>query len=216
MKEVRDLLMDIRIELRQHVRDFHKTELCKRIDDTRDALLHGPQASAVTVAAPASVEGADRVAQAWQGAAKDLKLTAPAIYELLAKKVAARLAAMPAVAPVAESPAPASTIVSDTPPDAPPVPASPVVATANSEAEVLGHDATTATPSVMMVAVEAHIPSSEVLAAIVASKRRFTEAQREWCVGEAMVRSGFSIDPEEFIARGDNEMARFILETVEG
>jgi hypothetical protein len=215
MKQVRDLLMDIRIELRQHVRDFHKTDLCKRIDDTRDALLHGPAAVAAA-AANVTPEGADRVAQAWQAAAEDLKLTAPAIYDLLAKKVAARIAAMPAPAPAAAvaaaeqaKPAEGSAVSA-----APGSPAAAVAAVA-VEAEFVPHDATTATPSLMMVAVEAHIPNAEVLAAIAASKRRFTEAQREWCVGEAMVRSGFSIDPEEFIARGDNEMARYLLETVE-
>ena len=99
MKHVRDLLMDCRIEMRQHVRDFHKTELCKRIDEARDAMLLGPVASAngPTV----SVEGADRVAHAWQAAAEDIKLTAPAFYDLLAKKVALRLAALPLEAPPA-------------------------------------------------------------------------------------------------------------------
>ena len=63
--------------------------------------------------------------------------------------------------------------------------------------------------------VDAHIPSLDTLQAIAASKRRFSEVQREWCVGEAMVRSGFSIDPEEFIGRGDCEMARYLLESAE-
>ncbi len=198
MKHVRDLLMDCRIEMRQHVRDFHKTELCKRIDDARDAMLHGPAASAngPTV----SVEGADRVAHAWQAAAEDIKLTAPAFYDLLAKKVALRLAALP--------------------PEAPSAPVAPEVAVVQDGS----HAADTATAAVGATSpqtaaavpeADQHVPSVEVLTSIAASKRRFTEAQREWCVGEAMVRSGFSIDPEEFIARGDNEMARFILELVD-
>ena len=32
MKELRTLLIDCRIELRKLVRDFHKTELCERLD----------------------------------------------------------------------------------------------------------------------------------------------------------------------------------------
>ncbi len=211
MKEVRDLLMDIRIELRQHVRDFHKSELCKRIDDARDALLHGPQAVAAAAAAVSHVEGADRVAQAWKDAAEDLKLTAPAIYELLAKKAAARIAAMPPLKSSTPAPAAAESSNPTTGTTTASVPAPAVSpAVAASVPEDLGSN-----PSLMMVAVEAHVPNAEMLGAIAASKRRFTEAQREWCVGEAMVRSGFSIDPEEFIARGDNEMARYILETVE-
>jgi hypothetical protein len=212
MKEVRDLLMDIRIELRQHVRDFHKTDLCKRIDDTRDALLHGPQAVAAAAAAVSHVEGADRVAQAWKDAAEDIKLTAPAIYELLSRKAAARIAAMPPLKP--STPVPAQAESSGATAGAATTP-TPAAAAASPAAAAPVQEDTGPAPSLMMVAVEAHIPNAEMLGAIAASKRRFTEAQREWCVGEAMVRSGFSIDPEEFIARGDNEMARYILETVE-
>jgi len=199
MKEVRDLLMDIRIELRLHVRDFHKTDLCRRIDDARDLLHKAPAAQSGVQ--PASVEAADRVAQAWQGAAEDVRTTAPAFYELLAKKVALRLAALPPLA------APAA--VDDV-----------VDAAAAADA---AHPAAVTEPELVPVAaisstqgtIDGHIPSVETLQAIAASKRRFTEVQREWCVGEAMVRSGFNIDPEEFIARGDNEMARYLLDTVE-
>lgn len=204
MKEVRDLLMDCRIEFRKYVRDFHKTELCKRIDDVRDGLLHGPQPSAP--APVLDVEGADRVAQAWQGAAEDLRMIAPAFYELLAKKVAQRLAAMPAAAVDSTSASQSATATEV---------AAAQMAAMVVETEIVVHDATTATPSLMMVAVETHVPNTEVLVAIAASKRRFTEAQREWCVGEAMVRSGFSIDPEEFMARGDSMMAKFILESAD-
>ncbi|MDZ4811120.1 MAG: hypothetical protein SGI99_00710 [Pseudomonadota bacterium] len=198
MKHVRDLLMDCRIEMRQHVREFHKTDLCKRIDDARDAMLHGPVASAngPTV----SVEGADRVAHAWQAAAEDIKLTAPAFYDLLAKKVALRLAALP--------------------PEAPPAPIDAEISAVQDvrhagDTAMAAVGATTAQTAAIVSEADQHVPSAEVLTSIAASKRRFTEAQREWCVGEAMVRSGFSIDPEEFIARGDNEMARFILELVD-
>lgn len=204
MKDVRDLLMDCRIEMRLHVRDFHKTELCKRIDEAREALLHG---STVSASVPTvSVEGADRVAHAWQAAAEDIKLTAPAFYELLAKKVASRLAALPPET----SPEPAVEDISNT------QGASRAVDAANGVAAVSGAIAVTLAPTPAPFAdADHHVPSAEMLTSIAASKRRFTEAQREWCVGEAMVRTGFSIDPEEFIARGDNEMARFILELVD-
>jgi hypothetical protein len=210
MKGIRDLLMDCRIELRTLVRDFQKTDLCKRIDDARDALLHGPAAAAANDAI--SVEGADRVAQAWQGAAEDLKLIAPAFYDLLAKKVAQRLAALPPlmdapVAAVASEGVKDEAAVTETPNPSLSVAAS--VAAAPTVAEVAA-----SINGAVHLDIDSHIPNEEMLMAIVANKRRFTETQREWCVGEAMVRSGFTIDPEEFIARGDNEMARYILESV--
>jgi hypothetical protein len=194
MKHLRDLLMDCRIELRTLVRDFQKTELCKRIDEARDALLHAPEPAA------GDERGSDRIAQAWQASAEDLRLTAPAIYDLLAKKVAQRLAAMPVPAPAPEPPA------ATTEP-------APVAAAVSADTPVTTGLAAEQAAAPASVAADAHIPNEAMLTSIAASKRRFTEAQREWCVGEAMVRSGFSIDPEEFIARGDNEMARYILES---
>ncbi len=204
MKDLRDLLMDIRIELRQHVRDFHKTDLCKRIDEARDLLLRQPAADAD---AATSVEGADRIAQAWQAAAGDLKTIAPPFFELLSKKVALRLSALP---PLEES---EPTEIAERVNAEAQMPESPVAGTAADEPieEVIAPSAMAST----LGTVDAHIPSLDTLQAIAANKRRFSEVQREWCVGEAMVRSGFSIDPEEFIGRGDSEMARYLLESVE-
>lgn len=202
MKELRDLLMDIRIELRQHVRDFHKTELCRRIDDARDALLHQP----ATAAGVTSVEAADRIAQAWQLAAADLKTIAPPFFELLSKKVALRLSALPPLAEpalAAEEHAGGTPAVAEVAVDGSPLD--------DVKEEVIAPSAMSST----LGTVDAHIPSLDALQAIAANKRRFSEVQREWCVGEAMVRSGFSIDPEEFIGRGDSEMARYLLESTE-
>jgi hypothetical protein len=203
MKELRDLLMDIRIELRQHVRDFHKTELCRRIDDARDALSRQPAAGeAVT-----SVEAADRIAQAWQAAAEDLKTIAPPFFELLSKKVTLRLSALPPLPEPVEAAAEDAGAESSESVDV-----SVDGSRLDAEKEVV------IAPSAMastLGTVDAHIPSLDALQAIAANKRRFSEVQREWCVGEAMVRSGFSIDPEEFIGRGDSEMARYLLESTE-
>ena len=57
---------------------------------------------------------------------------------------------------------------------------------------------------------ETRIPSAETLAAIAAGARQFTQAQREWCVGEAMVLSGFEYTPMELIEQGDANIARII------
>ena len=67
-KNIRDLLADCRIELRTLMRDFHKSELCRRIDEARVELARddAPEtATAVAVLATAAVS-TDRVAQAWR------------------------------------------------------------------------------------------------------------------------------------------------------
>ena len=93
MKKIRDLLSDCRIELRLNVRDFHKTELCRRLDDARSELANsGGQALSTPTAEEATNAAGDRVAMAWRLAAEDLHVTAPAIYQLLAKKAAKYLA----------------------------------------------------------------------------------------------------------------------------
>ena len=217
MNKVRDLLLDCRIELRSLVRDFQKTELCRRIDDLRAELAQGrPSASE---AEPSSVAGTDQVAQAWRMAAEDLKVTAPAIYELLTKK-AARLLAAASVQNASTALAPAD---ADTPVEVSAVMAMPAAAAENTaaaaatpidppepEAVVV---TTTPEPPAAPTEPLSHSPTREVLELIARSKRRFTEVQREWCVGEALVRSSFTVHPNEFIALGDHGMARYILDS---
>jgi hypothetical protein len=57
---------------------------------------------------------------------------------------------------------------------------------------------------------ENRIPTAEVLAAVATGARRFTNTQREWCVGEAMVLSGFQLTPMELIELGDAKIAEII------
>jgi hypothetical protein len=59
---------------------------------------------------------------------------------------------------------------------------------------------------------ENRIPSAEVLAMVASGGRGFTNAQREWCVGEAMVLSGFAFTPMELIEQGDARIAKIIAD----
>jgi hypothetical protein len=219
MDKIRDLLLDLRIELRSLVKDFQKTDLCRRIDDARSGLTQGGKAAPVLDAVDAV--GTDHVAQAWRMAAEDLKVTAPAIYDLLAKKAARHIAAraassvvaaqaeaafpeapaanVPEVAAVDSSPEPVAVVPTE------PSPLEPT-AVAQAEPEVL-------LPVAAEPEVDPNMPTRHVLDLIARSKRRFTEAQREWCVGEALVRSGFQIQPNDFLAMGDHAMAKYLLET---
>src|SRR6185436_9294531 len=99
MKELRTLLIDCRIELRKLVRDFHKTELCERLDVAVQSLgaaggaemdlKQAPSASTVR----AVKETSNQVALAWQTAARDLKFSHPTLYDQLSKKVMSKLGA---------------------------------------------------------------------------------------------------------------------------
>lgn len=56
------------------------------------------------------------------------------------------------------------------------------------------------------------VPSPELLAAAAAGAATFTREQREWCVGEAMVLTGFQFTPVELLEKGDANVAQLILQ----
>ena len=95
MKDLRDLLIDCRIELRKLSRDFQKTELCDRLDLAIQSVAAGTLAApaeappADTAPQPASEKGqtVSQVALAWQTAARDLKFSDPAIHARLGERV---------------------------------------------------------------------------------------------------------------------------------
>ena len=60
------------------------------------------------------------------------------------------------------------------------------------------------------------VPSHQLLEAVAAGAAAFSKEQREWCVGEAMVLTGFSFTPVELIEKGDAAMAKTILEARKG
>src|SRR5688572_13721875 len=101
MKQLRTLLIDCRIELRKLVREFHKTELCERLDVAVQSLANaeGVELDLKTGAQPTQQtvrevkETSNQVALAWQTAARDLKFTHPSLYDQLGKKVMAKLGA---------------------------------------------------------------------------------------------------------------------------
>jgi hypothetical protein len=89
MKDLRNLLIDCRIELRKYIKDFHKTEMCDKLD-IAIANAGKPQ---VEAAAPEPAIGANKtlttnqVGLAWQRAARDLKFSHPDLFEKLGQDV---------------------------------------------------------------------------------------------------------------------------------
>jgi len=55
-------------------------------------------------------------------------------------------------------------------------------------------------------------PTREVLQAVADGTRTLTREEREWCVGEAMVLTGFLKTPVQLIEEGEPALARLILD----
>jgi hypothetical protein len=253
MKELRTLLIDCRIELRKLVRDFHKTELCERLDVAVQSLANasGVEMDLKQAPRPEVVqnvkETSNQVALAWQTAARDLKFTHPTLYDQMSKKVMSKLGVKTLVDQVdelrqledavgelkkqqqmseksrhaveIERDALLGALASAVPELAD---GGDRVGVALARIEALKRQANNGSgsgrPAAGAVAAEEEnrIPSAEVLATVAAGARRFTNAQREWCVGEAMVLSGFQLTPMELIEQGDAKIAKIITEAQRG
>ena len=55
-------------------------------------------------------------------------------------------------------------------------------------------------------------PTHAVLQAVADGTRKFTREEREWCVTEAMVLTGFTRTPVQLIEAGEPALARILLE----
>ena len=60
------------------------------------------------------------------------------------------------------------------------------------------------------------VPTPELLAAVAAGAAVLNKEQREWCVGEAMVLTGFQFTPVELLEQGDAAIAKKIIEARKG
>lgn len=60
------------------------------------------------------------------------------------------------------------------------------------------------------------VPTPELLGAVAAGAATLTKEQREWCVGEAMVLTGFQYTPVELLEKGDAHVARLIVDARKG
>ena len=250
MKQLRTLLIDCRIELRKLVRDFHKTELCERLDVAMQTLAQASPVELDVKSPPTATavreikETSNQVALAWQMAARDLKFTNLALYEAMSKKVMARLGTKTLVDQVDELrqledtvadlqkqqvAADKSQLALETERDAllgalaSAVPelgdGGDQVAVALARIDWLKAQVLRAAPSMAARAIseeESRVPTAEIIAVVAAGGRQFTKAQREWCVGEAMVLSGFQFTPMELIEQGDARIAKIIAEAKRG
>ena len=183
-------------------------------------------------------ETSNQVALAWQLVARDLKFTQPPLYEAMSKKVMARLEAKTLIDQVDElrqaeanvaglrqhqaeleaqlhaMEAERDTLLGSLATAVPQLKdGGDRIGVALARIDYLTAQATKAAPVVTVGTVaeqETRIPSAELMSLIAAGGRQFTQAQREWCIGEAMVLSGFQYTPMELIEQGDASIARII------
>ena len=231
------------------MREFHKTELCERLDVAVQSLGAAGGAEMDLKQAPSAnvvrevKETSNQVALAWQTAARDLKFSHPTLYDQLSKKVMSKLGAKTLVDQVDELRQLEDTVgemkkreqmldkqrsqieverdallgaLATAVPELTDGGDRIGVALARidllkKQAESGGGRASPGGRAASAAAEEENrIPSAEVIAMVASGGRRFTNAQREWCVGEAMVLSGFSLTPMELIEQGDARIAEII------
>ncbi len=60
------------------------------------------------------------------------------------------------------------------------------------------------------------VPGDQLLGAVAAGAAVLSKEQREWCVGEAMVLTGFQYTPVELLEKGEAAVARIILDARKG
>lgn len=239
MKDIRNLLLDCRTALRKSDRHFEGTPLCETLDDTLVAMAQSQWSDQARAAAPApvGVSVEQRVAYAWQGAARELRSTHSQIYEQLSKRVLQRLDDDPLDDPADEIETLQRnlhdcearlqqanddlTALCDVLTKAVPLPNAAggndaelaqqrlqTLVQALAQGDGLPKGATTAAPA------QDTTPSRALLQKVVAGKHKLNDNEREWCIGEAMVLTGFERTPVQLLENGDTALAQLILDGV--
>ena len=177
---------------------------------------------------------AQQVAYAWQQAARELHFTHPALYGELGERVRERLQSDTLVDPATELlQAQARLRALETARAALQAQLSALHATLAAAVTLEGDDArgnaeARAQRQLHMLVEAARqggglpqpraddadsiAPTHDELQQVSQGLRAFSAAEREWCIGEAVVRSAFERSPERLLAEGDHALAAFLLD----
>lgn len=219
MKEIRNLLLDCRAALRKGDPRFEDSPLGRRLDASilevgRAAEQQQVQATQAPAAPDKPV--AQRVAYAWQSAARELRQTHPELYQHLWEKVLALLDVAALEDPASEIAALQAKLAAG----------EQALASAGAELAMLRAAPAVATtaatqagsPAAAGLAAGAPpgppgFPSRAELEAVVAGTRAFGKDELECCIGEALVRTGFQRTPVQLLEDGEAGLARLLLES---
>ena len=230
MKALRNLLLDCRTALRRADPNFARSQLSEQLDDTIIEL--GQNAEQAESPEP-ETRTAQQVAYAWQSATRDLRFSHPELHAKLQARVLQLLDIDVLHDPASEIHALQSKVQED----------AARLRDAVAELSALRQSLADAVPNLdgNVPAAEAArlrlrmlvdsatrgggLPKAtpkdpgnvgltrDELRAVANGERNLSREEREWCIGEAMVLSGFQKSPAQLLADGEPALARLILET---
>ncbi len=234
MNELRNLLLDCRATLRRSDAAFDDGPLRPRLDKTIIAMsTPGPtRADAVPVAEPQGFN-AQQVAYAWQQAARELHFTHPGLYAELGDRVRERLGdtlvdpvteLLQAQAQLQETQSTCANLQRDL--SALQAALADAVVLDDGDARGSAVDCAmrrvqrlvecasrgAAPPKAEAQRPHALAPTGAQLRQVAEGGAAFSAGQREWCIGEAVVRTAFECTPEQLLAAGDPALARLLLD----
>jgi hypothetical protein len=230
MKALRNLLLDCRTALRRADPNFARSQLSEQLDDTIIEL--GQNAEQAESPEP-ETRTAQQVAYAWQSATRDLRFSHPELHAKLQARVLQLLDVDVLHDPASEIHALQSKVQED----------AARLRDAVAELSALRQSLADAVPNLdgnvpaaeaarlrLRVLVDSAtrgggLPKAtpkdpgnvgltrDELRAVANGERNLSREEREWCIGEAMVLSGFQKSPAQLLADGEPALARLILET---
>ena len=240
MKDIRNLLLDCRTALRRADRQFEDSTLADQLGEAilRISREHEPPPpSEAALARP----HAQRIAYAWQAAARELRATHPEVHALLSARVFERLgeevlddaadeietlrgqlqlrdtanAALARELDEARAAVPAPVAVMASVPTRPAVSfaADPYTAAGPAASDPFpgGPSAGERFAADPFPEEDPHVPSRGLLQAVAAGQRRLGDSHRDWCVAEAMVLTAFERTPLQLLEEGDVALATRVL-----
>ncbi|HVR80664.1 MAG TPA: hypothetical protein VHF02_01010 [Luteimonas sp.] len=232
MKELRDLLLDCRSALRRADRGFDDSPLRARLDHTIIGMSQASPEPEDDAVEPQTFS-AQQVAYAWQQAARELHFTHPALYAELGKQVRERLQADELLDPGVEivqvqaQLRAAEAVHEGSRAELTALHAILANAVLLEGTDAVGSDADCAQRRLRLLLnaathggalprprpedPDAIEPTREELQLVSRGQREFSQEEREWCIGEAVVRSHFECDPAQLLAAGDQALATLIL-----
>jgi hypothetical protein len=234
MNELRNLLLDCRTALRRADAEFDDAPLRTRIDQTIIAMATTRNRRHDDIAQPQTFT-AQQVAYAWQQAARELHFTHPALYGELGERVRERLQSDTLVDPATEL-LQAQARLRELEAAREALQAqlsslhSALAAAVSLEGDVARGSPEERAQRQLQALVQAArqggglaqprakdpddvAPTHDELQQVSQGQRAFSAAEREWCIGEAVVRTAFEATPERLIADGDRALASLLLNT---
>jgi hypothetical protein len=232
---IRNLLLDCRAALRKADRNFEASKLREQLDDTiiqlgtardRQQLAQHAQAQEL---APA----AQRVAYAWQSVTRELRHSHPELFKELSLRVLHRLDTEVMDDPSDEILALKEELLEREAASAKAVAELSALRAALANAVPLadtvgGSESELAQERLQLLLqavssggglrrepaapVHGHAPTRATLQAVLDGQRQLSSHEREWCIGEAMVLTGFQQTPVQLLAQGDGALARLVLD----